>query len=238
MSTWLKKLAFWRTPSVQLTAIQQDRLARLQALPRAADWEQPFGSARLDIVDVESSGLNLRKDSLIAIGAVSLDRLLLQPTAAFEVVLRQETVSSHENILIHGISGNIQRNGHEPVEALLDFLEFNGKRPLVAYHAFFDEAMLARAMRHYLGFQYQAPWLDLAWLLPALFPEHYGGPVGLDTWLKRFGITVFARHTAISDCLATAQLTRIAIERARKKGIYHAQGLAALENAKRRASRL
>ena len=97
---------------------------------------------------------------------------------------------------------------------------------------------MARAMRHYLGFQYQAPWLDLAWLLPALFPEHYGGPVGLDTWLKRFGITVFARHNAISDCLATAQLTRIAIERARKKGIYHAQGLAALENAKRRASRL
>ena len=190
MSTWLKKLAFWRTPSVQLTAIQQDRLARWQALPRADDWEQPFGSARLDIVDVESSGLNLRKDSLIAIGAVSLDRLLLQPTAAFEVVLRQETVSSHENILIHGISGNIQRNGREPAEALLDFLEFNGKRPLVAYHAFFDEAMLARAMRHYLGFQYQAPWLDLAWLLPALFPEHYGGPVGLDTWLKRFGITV------------------------------------------------
>jgi hypothetical protein len=101
--------------------------------------------SRYVVVDVEASGLDAANDRLISIGAVAVDRGLIEARNAFEVVLRQDQVSTNDNILIHGIGASAQREGADPAEAMLDFLEFAGKSPLVAFHAFFDETMIGRA---------------------------------------------------------------------------------------------
>lgn len=232
--SWLEHLrTLFRPQAAPVLSPQQSRqLAQWQALP-ACDWQQDSRRCRYLIVDVEASGLNLKQDRLISIGAVALEHNVISARDAFEVVLRQDTVSSRENILIHGISGAEQREGQEPADALLQFLAYSQHTPLVAYHAFFDQAMIARAMQQQLGLRYAPRWLDLAWLLPALFPEIYGGIVGLDKWLDAFGIQNFQRHNAISDCLATAQLLQLTLQRAAERGIHSPQGLAATERMQR-----
>ena len=42
----------------------------------------------------------------------------------------------------------------EPADALLAFLAYVGKQPLVAYHALFDHTIIARAMQKYLGYKF------------------------------------------------------------------------------------
>lgn len=232
---WLSALSerFRSQPGPGPASEHRAALAAWQALPEAAH-DLPHGRQRYVVVDVETSGLDMKRDRLIAIGAVAVQGGTIDFADAFQVVLQQSEASSTENILIHGIGAGEQRDGVESAAALLAFLDFVGKSPLVAYHAFFDEAMLAKAMRAHLG---QVPgffWLDLAWVLPELFPDfRRDGRVALDDWLTYFGIENIQRHNAVSDAYATACLLQIAGARGTARGSDSAAAFARIEKARR-----
>lgn len=219
-------------PVVELSAEHARALGRWRARTRA-DLSMPHFLTRYVVVDVEASGLHMAEDRLISIGAVAVVNGMILATDAFEVILRQNEVSAHENILIHGIGGSAQRDGVDPPEALLRFLEFAGDAPLVAYHASFDQTMIERAMREYLGLSFEATWIDLAWVMPELFRERINEPVDLDGWLQLFGIENIQRHNAVSDAFATAKLLQVAITRGAACGRDTPQLFAKTEHARR-----
>ncbi len=232
---WLSALSerFRSQPGPGPASEHRAALAAWQALPEAAH-DLPHGRQRYVVVDVETSGLDMKRDRLIAIGAVAVQGGTIDFADAFQVVLQQSEASSTENILIHGIGAGEQRDGVEPAAALLAFLDFVGKSPLVAYHAFFDEAMLAKAMRAHLGQVPEFFWLDLAWVLPELFPDfRRDGRVALDDWLTYFGIENIQRHNAVSDAYATACLLQIAGARGTARGSDSAAAFARIEKARR-----
>lgn len=216
----------------QLTPAQASRLAAWRALPEALASAE-LEAARFVVVDVETSGLNLSRDWLIAIGAVAVRGGRIEVGDSFEVVLQQETASNKDNILIHGIGGSAQTGGMPPQEALLAFLEFLGKDPLVAFHVTFDETMIKRAMKQFLGLDFRHPWLDLAYVMPGLNPPLARKYRALDHWLGHFHIHNYARHNAMADALCTAQLLLIAMEQARRQRISHFRGMMDLEKAQR-----
>jgi DNA polymerase-3 subunit epsilon len=193
------------TREVPLTAERARRLAAWRASP-PPDLDAAPAAARLVVVDVEASGLDLRADRLIAIGAIAIERLRIDLGQSFYVVLRQPAASSDANILVHGIGGTAQRDGVEPADALLDFLEFAGKAPLVAFHAGFDDGMIRRAMTGHLGEPFRRDWIDLADVAPDALPAEARRRKALDDWLALFDIPVFSRHDAVADALATGQL--------------------------------
>jgi DNA polymerase-3 subunit epsilon len=199
----------------------------------AESGDLEFGAARYVVVDVESTGLDLTRDRLIAIGAVAVTGGRIDLTDSFDVVLRQDTISSKDNILIHGIGGEAQRDGLPPAEALTAFLDYLGKSPLVAFHVTFDETMIRRAMRTHLGLDFRHPWLDLAYLMPSLLPERANQYRALDDWAGHFHIVNYARHSALADALATAQLLLAALPLAERRLSRHYNSLRDLEKAQR-----
>lgn len=223
-----KLLQRWFAPAPQLTPQQKARLDAWRALP-AGDAKSALDRSRYVVVDVETTGLNLLTDTLISIGAVAVvnGRIVLEDS--FSVVLQQQESSGKENILVHGISSTAQREGDDPVEALLAFLEYLGKSGLVAFHVAFDETMIRRAMGHYLGLSFKHAWLDLAYVMPALNRSLMGTHRVLDDWIGRFNIRIEARHNALADALATAQLFQIAIAQAHKRNINDFDGLYDIE---------
>jgi DNA polymerase III subunit epsilon len=217
---------------VVLSQVQRQTLEAWQRLP-APDLSRLHNQGRYVVVDVESSGLNMKKDRLISIGAVSLVDGQMDFNDAFQIVLRQDQVSTNENILIHGIGGSAQSEGVDPVEALLAFLGYIGKAPLVAYHAFFDQSMIDKAMSEYLGMKLGQVWIDLAWILPEFFQYRSDGRVALDDWLKHFEIENILRHNAVSDAYATAKLLQIAIAHGTHKGAGSPASFVKIEKARR-----
>jgi DNA polymerase-3 subunit epsilon len=201
---------------VSLGAAEAERLRRWRGAPEP-DLRASPAAARLVVADVEATGLDVQRDRLIAIGAVTVDAARVELGRSFYAVLRQEEASSRENILVHGIGGSAQRAGEDPVAALLAFLEFAGKAPLVGFHAAFDDAMIRGAVRRYLGAAWQGRWNDLAQLAPQLMPEEARARQHLDAWLERFGIEVFSRHDAAADALATAELLLALLPRAAER---------------------
>jgi DNA polymerase-3 subunit epsilon len=199
----------WRARP-RLPADLAGRLERWKGLPEP-DARAPVQSQRWVVVDVETSGLDPARDRLISIGALGVAGGAVDLADSFEVVLRQPRPSDGANIEVHGICGTEQMGGMEPAAALLAFLEFAGKSPLVAFNAPFDETVLARASAASLGVRFSRRWLDLADVAPLAWPARARGR-GLDDWLEAFRIPVAYRHRAIVDCLATAQLM-VALQR-------------------------
>ncbi len=219
-------------PKPKLTERQAERLETWLALPES-DTRSGFAHTRVVVVDVETTGLNLVTDTLISIGAVAVVDGRIEFGDSFSVVLQQEQSSRKENILIHGISGNDQRCGADPIEALLDFLEYVGNSPLVAFHVTFDENMIRRALKQHIGFKFKHPWLDLAYVMPSLYPPLAHSHRVLDDWIRRFKIHIELRHNALADAVATAQLLLIAQSKAARININNFNGLRDLERNQR-----
>ena len=221
-------------PSVELPPPLAQRLAAWRDQPPAEE-RAPLTEASFVLVDVESSGLDARRDRLLAIGACRLERLRLRTGGGFERILYHEEASSRENILVHGIAPGEQASGVAPDAALMDFLEFAGRYVLVAYHAPFDRTLLDRATREHLGVRLTNPWIDLAYLAPALFPEARLPRAGLDDWFQYFDIRVRARHRALDDVLATGELFLILLKRAQARRVATLGAVLAAAEAQHRA---
>ena len=189
----------------------EDRLWRLAELSPPPTRNRHRAS-RYVTVDFETTGLDLRRDRVLSIGAVSVARGRIDLAQCFEVVLKQPKSSSHDNILVHRIGGQRQLAGVEPVEALVRFLEYVAHAPLVAYRAEFDQTMLDRALKEHLNVRTQSQWIDLAKVLPALYPANDHRT--MDDWLRAMGIHMLARHDALADALATAQMLQVCLPRA------------------------
>ncbi len=210
----------------RLPAPRRRRLDSWRALPESDD-ESVHSVARLVVVDVESSGLNVYRDRLIAVGAIAIRESRIALGESFRAVLRQERASDDENILVHRIGGTAQTEGEDPADALLRFLEFAGKSPLLGFHAFFDEIMLKKSLRTHLGEDFRRMWIDLAWLAPAILPEQGQKLKTLDDWCAAFGVVNARRHDALADAIATGQVFQVLQHHALRTGLRSIRGLIA-----------
>lgn len=220
-------------PHVELDPALAARLRAWRTLP-AADERAALPAARLVVVDVETSGLDARRDRLLSIGAVAVEGGRLRPGEGYEAYVRSATPSERDNILVHGITPDAQTGGIAADEALMGFLELARRDVLVAFHASFDQAVLARAVREQLGVRLPGHWIDVAQLAPRLVPEARLAHQGLDDWLAYFGLRAHARHSAAYDAYATAELLLVLLARAPQAGITSvSQLLAAGERRER-----
>ncbi len=209
--------AWLRAAKPQLDATQQRRLAQL---PKPATLsEGALRSQRWVVVDLETSGLNLNRDQVLSIGAVVIEDGAVDFSQLFERTLQRPETKLSPSVLIHGLGPSAIAAGSDPVEALLDFMEYVGDSPLLAFHAPFDQHMLSRALKDSLGYRLTHPFLDVADIAPLLCPEAPIREAGLDDWVKHFHLEVGERHHASADALATAELMLILFSRARQQSI-------------------
>lgn len=207
----MKKMLDWLRSSPAI----DPRSLRLPA--SAALDERPLSAQRMVVVDLETSGLNLQRDQLLAIGAVVIEDGAIDLSQQFECTLCQPGHRAGASTLIHGIAPSAVAAGRDPAEALLAFMEFVDDSPLLAFHAPFDQHMLERALRETLGYRLRHPFLDVAVLAPLLCPD--APPYkGLDEWLGHFRLQASERHHASADALATAELALILFSKARQQG--------------------
>ncbi|SFR40742.1 DNA polymerase-3 subunit epsilon [Marinobacter daqiaonensis] len=181
--------------------------------------DQELHDQRFIVLDLETTGLNPAKDKVIAIGAVTIDRLEIPLVDQFDLILRRPELDISETVLIHGIGPEALTRGHETRDALLRLLYWMNGDPILAFHSAFDRKFLQKALRQQLGYTQTHTWLDVAELMPAFFPNALEGSKRLDNWTEHFGLEIGARHHAAADALATAELTLIAFNEARKQGI-------------------
>ncbi|MDD3518281.1 MAG: 3'-5' exonuclease [Chromatiales bacterium] len=224
-------------PAPVLEDAIEERVSHWHTLPTPSA-HTPLDRARFVVIDVETTGLDMHSDELLSVGLVPAGPRSVEIDGLAEIVLRHERARvDKDNLVIHGITPTESASGTEVAEALVSVLEHIGKSWLVAFHADFDRVMLTRAFKRHLGLKLKNPFLDLAWLLPALYPDQ-AGLRSLDEWLGHFGIAAPARHRASGDALVTAELLLIALSEARRQGRTDLRGLAGLADTQARLDRM
>ena len=216
-------------------ALSHSQLERLRLLSEPAEFdERSLRQQRFVVLDLETSGLNMRRDQVLSIGAVVIENGGIDLSRQFECTLQREGHRASASTLIHGIAPSQIANGVEPAEALLDFMEFVGDSPLLAFHAEFDQRMLARALKQSLGYRLQHAFFDVAEIAPLVCPKAKLPHAGLDDWTQHFGLQVQQRHHASADALVTAELALILFSKARQQHLDNLPALLQQLNSRRR----
>lgn len=211
----MSQFAWFTGRGPALLEAQLDRRIGLAA-PAALD-HRPLGEQRLVVLDLETSGFDMKRDQLLSIGAVAIERGAIDLGQQFECTLQRLDHKVSPSVLIHGLAPSQIAAGSEPAEALLAFMEFLGDSPLLAFHAGFDQRMLARALKQSLGYSLRHSFFDVAELAPLLCPQAKIPRGGLDDWTRYFGLQAQQRHHASADALVTAELALILFSKARQQ---------------------
>ncbi len=199
------------------------RLRRWQALPEA-QLTLPHAHARYVVVDTEAPGSGARDDGQLAIGAAAVTKTQLDLADCFATVLRRQRAGARSDPSTES-GRQAQGAGIEPALGMLDFLEYLGRAPLVAFEGRLRRAEIERAVKSALGVPFQHPWIDLTGLMTSLFPQD--SCATRQAWLERFGLAAGAWPGALGNAFATAQMLQIVLAAADRAGLTCAAHLMA-----------
>jgi DNA polymerase-3 subunit epsilon len=161
-------------------------------------------------LDCETTGLNVRSDEIVSIGAVRIVGNRLMTSERLELLVRPERGVSAESVRIHRLRDRDLEEGLPVQEAVRQLLRFVGPRPLVGYFLEFDVAMLNRTVRPLLGLPLPQPKLEVSALyydykfrqLPP-YQQHDNADIDLRfaTLMADLGLPVRDAHDAVNDAV-------------------------------------
>ncbi|MDE3010796.1 MAG: 3'-5' exonuclease [Pseudomonadota bacterium] len=155
-------------------------------------------------LDCETTGLDVRRDEIISIGAVRIRGRRLLTSERLELLVRPQCAVSPGSIRVHQLRERDVADGLAPVDAATRLLEFIGPRPLVGYYLEFDVAMLNRLVRPLIGIRLPQRQVDVSGMYYDL--KYRANP---DAWIDlRFatlmqdlGLPMQDAHRAINDAV-------------------------------------
>ena len=165
----------------------------------------------VSILDAETTGLDVKQDTILSIGALRVYGNSIHLAEKFEAYL--PTPHRHQltkAVTIHGIIPNSRRYTYwDEATLLASLLTYLGTDMIVGHHIGFDLEMINRALARHGAGPLQNRIIDTAELAKRLRPAGYWTPEGdysLDALAKRYRIPLSDRHTALGDCYITAVL--------------------------------
>jgi DNA polymerase-3 subunit epsilon len=224
VNRWLR-LRIGKTPPA---AAAIDNLKALDGL----DGSHPARQFSYTVVDIETTGLDLKNSRIVSIGAFKITEGRIHLGRMFDQLVNPGRDISPASITVHGIVPAMVARAPSGPEALDAFLQYLGRDILVAHNARFDLNFLNRLMQSIHGFPLQNLTIDTRalcenLLLPKLFrpmprqakllgrgavnPALHQNRKSLEEIAHLLGIKIHQRHTAVGDALATAMIFQRAL---------------------------
>ncbi|MDM0037996.1 3'-5' exonuclease [Variovorax sp. J22G21] len=163
-------------------------------------------------LDCETTGLDTRRDEIVAIAAVRIRGNRILCSERLELLVRPDRRAvSADSVRVHRLRERDVAEGIAPDEAMHRLLRFIGSRPLVGYYLEFDVAMIDRVLFPLLGMGLPQPKIEVS----ALYYDHKnrqrpaherGGDIDLRfaTLMSDLGLPQRPAHDALNDAVMAA----------------------------------
>ena len=163
----------------------------------------PLAALPMAVLDLETTGLDVRRDRIIQIGAVVMLGSEILESPRIDLMVNPEVPIPPVSTRIHGLGDDDVAAAESFADCAESLQELLMGRVVVGHHIDFDLAVL----RHEAA-RIGVPWynpvsLDLALLVGALQPAL--PDFGLENICEWLGVDVRGRHTALGDSLTTAR---------------------------------
>ncbi len=191
-----------------LASLPQGPLRALLAEP-APDPSLPLSQVQLLAIDLETTGLDPRKDHILSVGYVAVDGLSITLGHAGQAVIKAG-IEVGQSAVVHGLTDDDLACGRELEDVLPGVLEALRGRILLAHFAGIEQRFLATACKRLYGHEATFTVVDTFELqrriTTAAFRHVREGALRLGTCRANFGLPRYKAHEALTDALACAEL--------------------------------
>ena len=166
---------------------------------RYADLSRlPLESLDYVVVDTETTGLNVKRDDIVQIGAVRIVGGKVLEGDSFERLVNPGRPVPPESTRFHGITDDMVAHAPDIADIMTEFLDYAGDAVLIGHNIAFDLSFLNRAG------EVPNPALDTMLLSIGAFSARRDHT--LDALAEHFDEPVNDRHTALGDADLTARI--------------------------------
>ncbi|WP_327002808.1 exonuclease domain-containing protein [Dactylosporangium sp. NBC_01737] len=182
------------------------RLRRRAPLPVPGP-RTPWREAEFCVLDLETTGLDLRRDDVVSYGAAIVRHARIPCGQVVYRQLRPARPISVAAMTVHGLRSADLTDAPPIGDVLDELIELLTGRVPVAHAAWVERAFLDRALRP-RGLRLGRTMIDTAALLRAcrLADPGAGHEPGLEAAARSLGLPVHTPHHALGDAFTTAQL--------------------------------
>ncbi len=166
------------------------------------------------VFDIETTGLDSKKDAITEIGAVKVENGVV--TDRWSTFVNPCRPIPQNIVDLTGITDNMVKDAPKIGEILGDFFEFCKGCVLVAHNAAFDTGFIKENAKKY-GFDYNFCSLDTLILARCMYPDLPN--FKLDTLTKHLKVILENHHRAVNDAKATADAFVKMIAELKESGI-------------------
>lgn len=199
------------TPAIasMLGSANAQQMAFIRAMSREqrkeSSMELKLEEMEAVVFDLETTGFNpYNGDEILSIGGVLIRGHQFQDAEPFyRLVNPKRDVPRHITELT-GITNDMARKATDLMQGLHDFMDFAGKRVLIAHGGGHDKQFLNAALWRTSKVSLNHRMLDTMMIAKWLDPA--AAQYGLDEVLQRYGVEITERHHALHDSVMTAQL--------------------------------
>lgn len=176
------------------------------------DPSTPVADLPLLALDVETTGLDVEADRVIAVGWVPVlgGAVDLSGSRRHVLATRREVGQS---ATVHGLTDDTLASGVAPIDALVELLGALSGRVLLAHHAAIETGFLDAACRRAYGAPFRTSSVDTLALHRRVLTGGLGAPAeptpgSLRLWAarERYGLPRYRAHEPLTDALACAEL--------------------------------
>lgn len=183
---------------------------------RISVLDAPLDSLEIVVFDLETTGFHPSNgDEIISFGAVSVRNGEVIEEESFYSLVNPKRPIPPKITELTGISDDMVQDAPDLIKVLSEFMEFIGRRILVAHASGHDKQFLNQALwktsKTNLNHRVIDTMMLAKWLEPGLVQYD------LDTLLHRNEIPIANRHHALSDSIMTAQLWNIYMQKVAKR---------------------
>lgn len=179
--------------------------------------DTPLADLPITVVDTETTGLDPVRDRVVAIGAVRMHGSSIYPASALDCLVRPDVPIPARATAVHGIGDDTVRDQPGFGAQGRRLAALAAGTVVVGHNIGFDLAVL-RTEAARTGVAWEDPAaLCVLQLSAALEPGETR--FDLEEVAARNGVPVMGRHTALGDCLVTAELWRRLLPRLAERGV-------------------
>ncbi|WP_087019209.1 3'-5' exonuclease [Thaumasiovibrio subtropicus] len=182
----------------------------------------PLSEVEFVALDLETTGLNAKKDDIISIGLVPFTLQRIYCREAQHWIVNPRKPLSEESVVIHGITHSEIDEAPDLRRLLTPLLDHLTGKIIVVHYQHIERSFLDEALKVRLGEGIKFPVVDTMAIESAVQRQQHGGwinrlmgkkpgSVRLGSSRERYGLPVYQPHHALSDAIATAELLQAQI---------------------------
>ncbi len=170
-----------------------------------AKWPGPWRSYDFCAIDVETTGLDLKRDEVISIGAVVIHEGRFKGEGNFYREISPSRPPSASSIAVHGLRAIDLEHAQSAELVIQQLIEFIAGRHLITHASWVEKAFLEQRFRD-LGQKYPKDVIDTAALARYLdlADSQTGREPSLELLAKNLDLPVYTPHHALGDAMSTA----------------------------------